>query len=160
MPGWDYAHLKPPARCQISTLIFGLGGGGYTYPMKNCRRTAKFVSTWGLNQRYCQGLKWLDVKVLQRNAMLWDIPCSKNSNVNSRNFSVYRSCIKTSLKNSNTTKCNQFVLNMILIYLTLIINFKCSLPFSIIHNTTKWKELFSLKGTTFVYVLSSDWWIK
>jgi hypothetical protein len=34
-----------------------------------------------------------------------------------------------------------------------------SIPFSSFHNTTKWKELFSLKGTTFVYVLSSDWWI-
>ena len=27
----------------------------------------------------------------------------------------------------------------------------------ICHNTTKWKELFSLKGTTFVYVLRSNW---
>ena len=44
-------------------------------------------------------------------------------------------------------------------YLTSIINFNYSIPFSICHNTTKRKELFSLKGTTFVYVLSSDWWI-
>jgi hypothetical protein len=41
--------------------------------------------------------------------------------------------------------------------LTSIINFNYSIPFSICHNTTKGKELFSLKGTT--YVLSSDWWI-
>jgi hypothetical protein len=39
------------------------------------------------------------------------------------------------------------------------INFNYSIPFSIFHNTTKRKELFSLKGPTFVYVLSSDWWI-
>jgi hypothetical protein len=42
---------------------------------------------------------------------------------------------------------------------TSIINFNYSIPFSICYNTTKQKELFSLKGTTFVYVLSSDWWI-
>jgi len=29
-----------------------LGGGPYEYPMKNCRRAAKFFPTWGLNQRY------------------------------------------------------------------------------------------------------------
>ena len=75
-------HLKPTAGCQMSTLISGFRWEGpYKYPMKNCRRTAKFFPTWGLSQRYCQGLKWLDVIVLQRNAMLWDIPCSKNSNV-------------------------------------------------------------------------------
>ena len=45
------------------------------------------------------------------------------------------------------------------IYFTSIINFNYSIPFSSFHNTTKWKELFSWKGTTFVYVLSSDWWI-
>jgi hypothetical protein len=33
------------------------------------------------------------------------------------------------------------------------------IPFSSCHNTTKRKELFSLKGITFIYVLSSDWWI-
>jgi hypothetical protein len=31
--------------------------------------------------RYYQGLKRLDVKFLQQNAMLWDISYSKNSNV-------------------------------------------------------------------------------
>jgi hypothetical protein len=44
-----------------------------------------------------------------------------------------------------------------MIYLTSIINFNYFIPFSICHNTTKQKELFSLRGTTFV--LSSDWWI-
>ena len=38
-----------------------LGGGPSEYPMQNCRRTAKFFPTSGLSQRYCQGLKWLDV---------------------------------------------------------------------------------------------------
>jgi hypothetical protein len=38
------------------------------------------------------------------------------------------------------------------VYLTSIINFNYSIPFSICHNTTKWKELFSLKGTTFVAI--------
>ena len=47
----------------------------------------------------------------------------------------------------------------LVVYLTSIINFNYSIPFSICHNTTKRKELFLLKGTTFVYVLSSDWWI-
>jgi hypothetical protein len=44
------------------------------------------------------------------------------------------------------------------IYLTSIINFNYFIPFRSCHNTTKWKEHVSLKGTTFVYVLSSDWW--
>ena len=35
--------------------------------------------------------------------------------------------------------------------------FNYFIPFSIFHNTTKRMELFSLKRTTFVYVLSSDW---
>jgi hypothetical protein len=60
-------------------------------------------STWGLNQRYWPGLKRFDVKVLQWNAMLWDIPHSKHSNVIP---SIYRSCIKISIKQVNT-----FVLN-------------------------------------------------
>ena len=48
-------HLKPTAGCQISTLIFGLGGI-HAYPMANYRRTAKFFVTWGLDQRYCPNL--------------------------------------------------------------------------------------------------------
>ena len=31
-------------------------GGLYKYPMKNILRTAKFLTTWGLSQRYCPGL--------------------------------------------------------------------------------------------------------
>ena len=64
---------------------------------------------------------------------------SKNSSVTPQKFSIYRSCN--------------------LIYLTSIISLNHSIPFSSFHNTTKWKELFPWKGTTFVYVLSSDWWI-
>jgi hypothetical protein len=29
-------------------------GVRYKYPMKNILKTAKFLSTWGLNQRYCR----------------------------------------------------------------------------------------------------------
>jgi hypothetical protein len=45
-------HLKPTAGCQISTLIFEktiVEGDLYKYPMKNISRTAKFLSTWGLD---------------------------------------------------------------------------------------------------------------
>ena len=63
--------------------------------------------------------------------------------------SMYRSCIKSS-------KCK---LKIIPIYFTSIINFNYSIRFSSFRNTTKWKELFSLNGTTFIYILISDWWI-
>jgi hypothetical protein len=39
-------HIKPPAGCQISTLIFEkiiVEGDLYNYPMKNISRTAKFL---------------------------------------------------------------------------------------------------------------------
>ena len=52
-------HLKPTAGCQISTLIFGYRGGGYKYPMKNCRRTAKFFPTWGLVKGIVRAFNWL-----------------------------------------------------------------------------------------------------
>jgi hypothetical protein len=32
-------------------------GDLYKYPMKNILKTAKFLTTWGLSQRYCPGLK-------------------------------------------------------------------------------------------------------
>jgi hypothetical protein len=54
-----YLPLKPTAGCQISTLIFEFflrRGYLYKYPMKNILRTAKFLPTWGLNQRYPLGL--------------------------------------------------------------------------------------------------------
>ena len=54
-----FLHLKPTAGCQISTLIFEkkiMEGGRYKYPMKNILRTAKFLTTWGLSQRYFPGL--------------------------------------------------------------------------------------------------------
>ena len=101
-------------------------------------------------------------KVLQWNARLWKTPTLKNRSVIPVKFNIYRSCIKSSievLKYICTTKSNKFGLKIILIYLTSIIDFNYSIPFSICHNTTKQKKLFSLKGTTFVYVLSSDWWI-
>ena len=61
---------------------------------------------------------------------------SKNSYISPQKFPIYRSCIKFGLK-------------IIFIYLTSIINFNYSIPFCICHNTTKRKEMFSLKGTTF-----------
>jgi hypothetical protein len=45
-------HIKPPAGCQISTLIFEkiiVEGDLYNYPMKNISRTAKFLPTWGVS---------------------------------------------------------------------------------------------------------------
>jgi hypothetical protein len=54
-----FLHLKPTAGCQISTLIFDkkiMGGCLYKYSMKNILKTAKFLSTWGFNQRYFLGL--------------------------------------------------------------------------------------------------------
>jgi hypothetical protein len=52
-------HLKHAAECRISTLIFDFvcGGVPYEYPMKNILRTAKFLTTWGFNQRYCPDFK-------------------------------------------------------------------------------------------------------
>jgi hypothetical protein len=50
--------LKPTAGCKISTLIFEktfMEGGLYKYSMTNILRTAKFLPTWGLSQRYCPG---------------------------------------------------------------------------------------------------------
>ena len=121
----------------MSTLIFGFRGP-YKYRMNNCRRTAKLFPTWGLSQKYCSGLKWLDVKVLQRNIMLWDIPWSKYSNV-IPGMSVFIGHA------SRSPERNLIGLNVILIYLTLMINFNYSIPFSIIHNTSKWKEDFFFK---------------
>ena len=54
-----FLHLKPTVGCQISTLIFEkqiMEVGLYKYPMKNILRTAKFLPTWGVNQRYFPGL--------------------------------------------------------------------------------------------------------
>ena len=49
-------HLKPTAGCQISTLIFGFGGGDP-------------IATWGLNQKYCLGLyltKCWQIQIIHR----------------------------------------------------------------------------------------------
>jgi hypothetical protein len=37
-------YLKPTAGCQISTLIFVLGAGPYTYTIKNYQSRAKFIA--------------------------------------------------------------------------------------------------------------------
>ena len=51
-------HLKPTAGCQISTLIFDFfyGGGSLLISHENISRTAKFLTTCSLCQRYCPGL--------------------------------------------------------------------------------------------------------
>jgi hypothetical protein len=79
---------------------------------------------------------------------------SKNSSIIPGKFNIYRSCIKSSIE---VLKSIKFGLKIIHIYLTSIINFNYSIPFSIFYNTTKRKEIVSLKRATFVYVLSSDW---
>ena len=56
----------------------------------------------------------------------------------------------------NATKSG---LKIILLYWPTITNFVYAITFNIFQNTTKRKERFSLKRTTFVYVISSDWWI-
>ena len=56
-----FIHLKPTAGSQISTLLFEKKlwrGGLYKYPMKNILRTAKFLPTWDVDQRYCPDF-WL-----------------------------------------------------------------------------------------------------
>ena len=56
-----FLHLKPTVGCQISTLIFEkkiMEGCLYKYSMKNILRTAKFLPTWGFNQRYCRVFNW------------------------------------------------------------------------------------------------------
>jgi hypothetical protein len=45
--------------CQISTLIFEFSfveGGLYKYHMKIILKTAKYLPTWGFNQRYWSGI--------------------------------------------------------------------------------------------------------
>ena len=98
-------------------------------------------------------------KVLQWNAKLWKTPTLKLARTSLGNSIFIGHVSNPPERYWNTTKCIKCGFRIILIYLSSIINFNYSIPFSICHNTTKWKELFSLKGTTFVYVLSSDWWI-
>jgi hypothetical protein len=51
---WDINRDHPSiTKNQISKLILG---GLYKYPMKNILRKTKFLTTWGLSQRYCPGL--------------------------------------------------------------------------------------------------------
>jgi hypothetical protein len=75
-------YLKSTAGRQISTLIFGFGGGTYTYPMKNYRRTAKFFATWVLRQRYCPVLYLTEVPK-------WDNAPQSHSRVSNINFDTW-----------------------------------------------------------------------
>jgi hypothetical protein len=63
---------------------------------------------------------------------------SKNSSIIPGKFNIYRSCIKSSIE---VLKSIKFGLKIIHIYLTSIINFNYSIPFSIFYNTTKRKEI-------------------
>jgi hypothetical protein len=63
VPGWVSA---PQAHSRVSNInldiwIFFCAGGLYEYPMNNILRTAKFLPTWGINQRYCPGFKPTEV---------------------------------------------------------------------------------------------------
>jgi hypothetical protein len=58
VPGWVSA---PQAHSRVSNINFDvekkiMEGGLYKYSMKNILRTAKFLTTWGFNQRYFAGL--------------------------------------------------------------------------------------------------------
>ena len=48
---WDI-YRDPSSKLIFDTLLWGL----YKYPMKNILRTAKFLPTWGLDQRHCPAL--------------------------------------------------------------------------------------------------------
>jgi hypothetical protein len=59
VPGWVSA---PQAHSRVSIINFDvfekqiMEGVLYKYPIKNILRTAKFLPTWGFNQRYFPGL--------------------------------------------------------------------------------------------------------
>jgi hypothetical protein len=95
-------------------------------------------------------------KVLQWNASLWKIPTLKIAPLSPRNSIFIVHASNPQYRYWNTTKSIKFGLQITLIYLTSITNFNYSIPFSMFHNTTKWKERFPFKWTTFVYVLCSD----
>ena len=78
-PPRHLSQLKPWAIPLIWT--FGFFGGALYISHKKLPTDGKVLSHLGFNSKVCPGLKWLDIKVLQRNAMLWDIPYSKNINV-------------------------------------------------------------------------------
>jgi hypothetical protein len=54
-----FLQLKPTAGCQISNMIFEkkiVERDLYKYAMNNILRTAQFLPTWCLSQRYFPGL--------------------------------------------------------------------------------------------------------
>jgi hypothetical protein len=53
-----FLHLKPTAGCQISTLIFEkqIVERDIKISHEKYIKDAKFLSTWGLSQRYYSGL--------------------------------------------------------------------------------------------------------
>ena len=88
-----YLHLKPIVGCQISTLIFELcflEGGLYKYPLKNILKTAKFLPTWGSNQRYYPILKLTEVPG-------WVSAPLAHSRVSNINFDIWFFCFEGGL---------------------------------------------------------------
>jgi hypothetical protein len=89
--------------------------------------------------------------------MLWDIPYSTNSNVIPGISIMMGHSRRPPQRIPIQLNVTKFGFQIILIYLpatTIVYTF----PFIFsLQNTTKRKELFPLKRTTFVYVLSSDW---
>jgi hypothetical protein len=84
VPGCVFA---PQAHRSVSNINFDIWiflsrRGLYKYPMKNILRTAKFLSTWGFNQRYCLGLYLPEVPG-------WVSPSQAHSSVSNINFDIW-----------------------------------------------------------------------
>ena len=82
-------------------------------------------------------------KILQWNARLWKTPTLKIALSSLRNSVFICHASFPPWRYLDTTKFIKFGLKIIFIYLTSIISFNYSIPFSIFHNTTKRKQLFS-----------------
>jgi hypothetical protein len=54
--GFCTSSPQQGVKYQLYYYYFFMEGGLYKYPMKNIIKTAKFLTTWGLSQRYCPGL--------------------------------------------------------------------------------------------------------
>jgi hypothetical protein len=74
--------LSPKWSRTLPSLIYFYGI--LKYPMQNILRTAKFLTTWGLGQRYCPGLLLTEVPV-------WVSVPQAHSRVSNINFNI---CVK------------------------------------------------------------------
>ena len=97
-------------------------------------------------------------KILQWIVMLWEIPNSININVILRNSVFIYHAARPPLRIKRQLNPIKFGLKIILIYWPSITNFIYPITINIFQNTTKRKKVFfSLKGTSFIYALSSNW---